>query len=76
LLFFVTAAAVAVFRGYAACGRRAVSRVPNFATGANVNFEQVTAMLPVSIWGADSIHSPVSVPNPFAIVRSEQPAAN
>ena len=52
----------------AACGLRAVSLVLNFRTGVNVNFEKVTAMLPVPLWGGESIHVPVGVPNPYVIV--------
>lgn len=54
--------------GYAACGLRAVSLVLNFRTGVNINFEQVTAMTAVPAWGGESVHLPVGVPNPYAIV--------
>ena len=54
--------------GSAACGLRAVVLVLNFRTGVNVNFDQVTAMLPVRLWGGESIYLPVGVPNPYVIV--------
>ena len=54
--------------GYLGCGLRAVSLVLNFHSDVNLNFEQVTAMLPVSVWGGDSIYLPVGVANPYAIV--------
>ena len=40
----------------------------NFRTGTNVNFEEVTAMQPVALWGGECIHLPVGVPNPFSLV--------
>ena len=57
-----------IWLGYAACGVRAVSLMLNFRSGANVNFERVTAMLPVPVWGGESIYLPVGVPNPYVIV--------
>jgi PAS domain S-box-containing protein len=54
--------------GGAACGLRAVALVLNFRTGVNVNFEQVTAMLPVAVWGGESVFVPVGVLNPYVIV--------
>jgi len=52
----------------AACGLRVVSLVLNFRTGVNVNFAKVTAMQPVALWGGESIHLPIGVPNPYVIV--------
>ena len=52
----------------AACGLRVVSLVLNFRTGVNVNFERVTAMLPVPVWGGESVFVPVGVVNPYVIV--------
>jgi PAS domain S-box-containing protein len=54
--------------GTAACGLRVVSLVLNFRTGVNVNFERVTAMLQVPVWGGESIFVPVGVVNPYVIV--------
>ena len=52
---------------YLGCGLRAVSLVLNFRSAANLNFERVTAMVPVSVWGDDTIYLPVGVANPDAI---------
>ena len=54
--------------GYSACGLRAASLGLNFHSDVNLNFQQVTAMLPVSVWGGDTIYLPVGVANPDAIV--------
>ena len=54
--------------GVAACGLRAVALVLNFSTGVNVNFEEVTAMQPVALWGGELVYVPIGVPNPFSIV--------
>lgn len=54
--------------GATACGLRVVALVLNFRTGVNVNFEQVTAMAPVPVWGGESIYLPVGVPNPYVVV--------
>ena len=52
----------------AACGLRLVSLVLNFRTGVNLNFEKVTAMQPVLLWGGESVYVPVGVLNPYVIV--------
>lgn len=54
--------------GYLGCGLRAVSLVLNFHSDVNLNFDQVTAMLPVPVWGGEHIYLPVGIPNRFAIV--------
>jgi PAS domain S-box-containing protein len=57
-----------IWLGYAACGLRALSLVLNFHTGVNVNFERVTAMQSVAVWGGESIYVPLGVANPYAII--------
>ena len=52
----------------AACGVRVAALGLNFGSGVNVNFNQVTAMLPVPLWGGESIFVPIGVPNPYVIV--------
>lgn len=54
--------------GYLGCGLRAVSLVLNFHSEVNLNFDQVTAMLPVPVWGGEHIYLPAGIPNRFAIV--------
>jgi hypothetical protein len=54
--------------GAAACGLRVVSLVLNFSTGVNVNFEQVSAMVAVPVWGGESVFVPVGVVNPYVVV--------
>jgi len=54
--------------GYAACGLRGVALVLNFRASANLNFEKVTTMLPLPLWGHESIYLPVGVASPLALV--------
>jgi PAS domain S-box-containing protein len=54
--------------GVAACATRAAALVLNFTTGVNVNALAVSAMLPVALWGGETVFVPVPVPNPWAVV--------
>jgi len=53
---------------YTASGFRLLALVLNFATGANINFREVTAMDQMQLWGGAAIAGPVGVVNPWAIV--------
>ena len=50
--------------GMLAGAARVACLVPNFATGVNLNFREITALQPVTIWG-DVAAAPVGVANPW-----------
>jgi two-component system sensor kinase FixL len=54
--------------GAAAFGTRALSLALNFSTGVNLNWLEVTAMVPVQLWGGESVYAPVGVPNPAMVL--------
>ncbi len=49
-------------------GLRLAALVLNFLTGVNVNFQEITALDHLQMWGAGVISGPVGVANPWAIV--------
>jgi two-component system, LuxR family, sensor kinase FixL len=52
----------------ATSGLRLLGLGLNFATGANVNFREVTSLDHVTLWGGAVLSGPVGVVNPWAIV--------
>ena len=52
---------------YAVAGTRLGALVLNFTTGANINFREVTAIDPVSLWGA-VVSAPVGMTSPWTVV--------
>lgn len=53
---------------YAVCGVRLLALFLNFSTGANVNFSEVTAIDPVTLWGGAVMSAPVGTASPWAVV--------
>ncbi len=49
----------------AACVVRVAGLFPNFTTGVNLYFQHVSAMLPLSIWGGDTVYAPIGTVNPW-----------
>jgi two-component system, LuxR family, sensor kinase FixL len=56
------------FLALAACILRVGSLIPNFTTGVNLNFDRITALKVVEIFGHGNITVPVGDPNPWMIV--------
>lgn len=54
--------------GAAAVAVRAASLAFNFSTGVNLNWLEVSAMMPVQLWGDETIYVPVGIPNPAMIL--------
>ena len=53
---------------YAAAAFRLLALLLNFVTGANVNFEDVSALVHVPLWGGAVVTAPVGTLNPWLIV--------
>ena len=53
---------------YAAAAFRLLALLLNFVTGVNVNFEDVTALQHVTLWGGAVVTVPVGTLNPWLIV--------
>jgi PAS domain S-box-containing protein len=51
--------------GVLICVARLASLLPNFLTGVNLNFLQITSLSRITVWGGDSIAVPIGVPNPW-----------
>ena len=54
--------------GAAACLLWAISLVPNFLSGVDLNFREITALQPVHLWGGVAVVSPVGVANPWMLL--------
>lgn len=54
--------------GWTACALRAVALLPNFLTGANLNFQSISALERFEVWGGDSIAVPGGEPNPWMLL--------
>jgi PAS domain S-box-containing protein len=52
----------------ATCVTRVAALVLNFTTGANINFQEVTALDRLALWGGEWVAAPVGVPNPWVLV--------
>jgi PAS domain S-box-containing protein len=46
-------------------GGRVLSLVPDFLTGVNLNFKEITGLRRITVWGGDSIVAPIGAPNPW-----------
>jgi len=49
-------------------GIRLVSLALNFLTGVNVNFQEITALDHLQLFGGATVVGPIGIPNPWAIV--------
>jgi len=54
--------------GVLVCAARLVSLVPDFLTGENLNYLEITSLRQVPIWGGGFVAAPIGVPNPWAIL--------
>lgn len=54
--------------GFAACALRVGALVPNFMSGANLNFLQIDALRRVKVWGHEGIAIPIGDPNPWMLI--------
>lgn len=54
--------------GVAAYGLRLISLLPNFMTGANLNFRNLTTLDRIDVWGGDTIVIPVGDLNPWVVM--------
>jgi len=50
------------------CASRVACLLPDFLTGVNLNFAEITGLRRISIWGGDSVVAPIGVPNPWMIL--------
>ena len=53
---------------WAATGLRLLGLALNFVTGVNINFSEVFALDPLTLWGGVVVTGPVGIANPWAIV--------
>ena len=53
---------------YTVTGVRLVALALNFLTGVNVNFQEITALDHLQLWGGAVVSAPIGIPNPWAIV--------
>jgi len=53
---------------YAVVGIRLIALALNFLTGVNVNFQEITALDHLHLWGGAVVSGPIGIPNPWAIV--------
>ena len=53
---------------YAVIGCRLAALALNFLTGVNVNFQEITALDHLHLWGGAVVSGPIGIPNPWAIV--------
>ena len=53
---------------YTVCGVRLLTLFLNFSTGPNVNFSEVTAIDPVTLWGGAVMSAPVGIASPWSVV--------
>ena len=51
--------------GALVCVGRVISLVPDFLTGVNLNFIEITSLRQIPIWGGGTVAAPVGVPNPW-----------
>ncbi|HSE12034.1 MAG TPA: PAS domain S-box protein [Rudaea sp.] len=54
--------------GVAACACRLVSLLPDFLTGVNLNFVEITSLHRVPVWGGGFLAAPIGVPNPWMVL--------
>ena len=53
---------------YAVCGVRLLALLLNFSIGPNVNFSEITAIDPVTLWGGAVVSAPVGIASPWSVV--------
>ena len=53
---------------YTVCGVRLLALFLNFSIGPNVNFREITAIDPVTLWGGAVISAPVGIASPWSVV--------
>jgi two-component system, LuxR family, sensor kinase FixL len=53
---------------YTVVGLRLVALALNFLTGVNVNFQQITAIDHLQLWGGAVVSGPIGIANPWALV--------
>ena len=53
---------------WAATGLRLLALALNFGTGVNINFSEVSALDPLTLWGGVVVAGPVGSANPMAVV--------
>jgi len=53
---------------YAVTAIRLVALALNFLTGVNVNFQEITALDHLQLWGGAVVVGPIGIPNPWAVV--------
>ena len=53
---------------WAATGVRLLALALNFVTGVNINFAEVSALDPLTLWGGVIVTGPIGIANPLAIV--------
>ncbi|HSC13109.1 MAG TPA: PAS domain S-box protein [Rhodanobacteraceae bacterium] len=54
-----------IWLGVLVCVMRLVCLLPDFLTGENLNFIEITSLRQVPIWGGGFVAAPVGVPNPW-----------
>lgn len=54
--------------GFAACALRVGALLPNFMSGANLNFQRIDALQRLQIWGHEGIAVPIGVANPWMLL--------
>lgn len=54
--------------GLSVCALRLGALLANFQTGANLNFQSISALEGVEVWAGDSIVVPVGEPNPWMLM--------
>jgi two-component system, LuxR family, sensor kinase FixL len=57
-----------IWLAYAVIGIRLAALALNFLTGVNVNFQEITALDHLQLWGGAVVAGPIGIPNPWAIV--------
>lgn len=51
--------------GVLVCAGRLFSLLPDFFTGVNLNFIEITSLRQIPVWGGHSVAAPLGVPNPW-----------
>ena len=54
--------------GVLVCVGRLLCLLPNFLTGVNLNFTEITALRQIPVWGGHSVVAPVGVANPWTML--------
>jgi PAS domain S-box-containing protein len=54
--------------GTLACVLRVASLLPNFMTGVNLNFQEISALHHVDVWGGTTMVAPIGTANPWMLL--------